>query len=189
MVMTTVAIGVLGNARPGFQYRGWTAGFGTQGNLKPLLEEERVIKNSETIPSILHVFPVKRQKRRLKNPQRIVGAEEGGDIHVNARFWLVVEIISDVDVLGRWAGPNVHLLAVKTTGARRVKDHALAIRVRVERKIFPIEIVARAIIGTELMSLHAGPQKRQRINPESAGFDRVCFFAGKRGLYRQDRQT
>jgi hypothetical protein len=91
--------------------------------------------------------------------------------------------------INRSAKPYIHLLAVKATGAHGVKNHTLAVGVSVERKVIRVVIVTGAVVGTELMGLHAGSQKRQRINPKSAGFNQVCLFAGNRRPGSQDRQT
>src|SRR5215469_1225419 len=107
MPMAAIAIRVCWAAsRPGFQHCGGTSGFGTQSNSKTFLEKHWMIKNPEA------VLPVPCQ-RWLKNPQRIVCAEEGRNIHVDARLRLVIEIISNPDILVDWqAVPNIHVMAI-----------------------------------------------------------------------------
>src|SRR5215469_7944640 len=190
MVMMTAAIRMrLVPSRPGFQHRGRPSGFGTQGNFQSFLEKEWMIKNSETVSPVSRVSPVKRQWR-LKNSKRILRAEKGGDIHVNARIRLVVEIKSDLDAnVIRRAGPDVHVFAAKATGAHGVKDHTLAIGIRVYREIIPVEIVARAVIGTELMSLHPGAQDGQRIQSVGSGFDLIHLLTGKSGFRERNRKA
>ena len=50
-------------------------------------------------------------ERLLKDAERVVGAEELGDIHVDSRLRLIVEEEPDVDA-GHIAVPDVHVQSV-----------------------------------------------------------------------------
>jgi hypothetical protein len=106
---------------------------------------------------------------RLKNSQWIVCAEECGDIHVNARLGLIIKIIPDVYPLVYVViMPDVHVMAVKTSRPHGVENDTFTIGFHVQGKILRIVIIARPVIGTELVRLHAGSQKWQQINTKSA---------------------
>ncbi len=164
--MAPMAAAGIGNAvvtaHPGLLMVARSAGQAAQGDFQPFLEHHRAVHRAK-LRAAIHT------QRLAKDAERILLAEERGDIHVDAGLLFAVEIVANVDALRvgqaiAGSHPDIHLLTIETARPRGVKKHGLAVRFHVESEIVPIVVVAGAVEGAELMGLHAGAKPREVFN-------------------------